>query len=174
MRTSDKGKGYADGLSQMKINTEGINVGCKETLKSWYQSQQGLDQLLVLKRIIKILVAIPFLCCIPQGVNDESGTAIEGSLNLCDLSGRERLDRSGVASYPKRLKKKQTINKSLMCLGDTLNALANHSYHMPCRNSKLTCLLQDCLSGDGKAIAHMNLSPALESSNETLCSLRFA
>jgi kinesin family protein C1 len=108
------------------------------------------------------------------GINDESGTTVQGALNLCDLAGSERLDRSGAASDAKRLKETQAINKSLSCLGDVFTSLANGSKHVPFRNSKLTFLLQDCLSGDGKALMFVNLSPTYESSNESLCSLRFA
>ena len=42
------------------------------------------------------------------------------------------------------------------------------------RNSKLTYLLQPCLSGDGKTAMIINLNPSLSSSNESLCTLRFA
>ena len=108
------------------------------------------------------------------GCNEESGTMVQGALNLCDLAGSERLDRSGAGSNAQRLKETQAINKSLSCLGDVFNALSNGSSHIPFRNSKLTYLLQDCLSGDGKALMFVNLSPTLESSNESLCSLRFA
>merc|ERR1712127_810698 len=108
------------------------------------------------------------------GRNEESGTVVEGSLNLCDLAGSERLDRSGVASDARRLRETQAINKSLSCLGDVFTSLANGSKHIPFRNSKLTYLLQDCLSGDGKALMFVNLSPTIASSNESLCSLRFA
>ena len=109
-----------------------------------------------------------------RGSNEESGTTVQGALNLCDLAGSERLDRSGAASDAQRLKETQAINKSLSCLGDVFTSLANGSKHVPFRNSKLTYLLQDCLSGDGKALMFVNLSPTLESSNESLCSLRFA
>lgn len=34
--------------------------------------------------------------------------------------------------------------------------------------------VQDCLSGDGKALMFVNLSPTAASANETVCSLRFA
>jgi len=108
------------------------------------------------------------------GSNEESGTVVQGALNLCDLAGSERLDRSGAASDARRLKETQAINKSLSCLGDVFTSLANGSKHIPFRNSKLTYLLQDCLSGDGKALMFVNLSPTIESSHESLCSLRFA
>lgn len=45
---------------------------------------------------------------------------------------------------------------------------------VPFRNSKLTTVLQDCLTGEGKTLMLVNVSPALASSPETLCSLRFA
>jgi hypothetical protein len=45
---------------------------------------------------------------------------------------------------------------------------------VPFRNSKLTTILQDCLSGDGKALMIVSISPSLASGAETLCSLRFA
>ena len=109
-----------------------------------------------------------------RGYNEDSGAHVDGALNLCDLAGSERLDRSGAGTDIARLRETQAINKSLSCLGDVFNALATGSAHVPYRNSKLTYLLQDCLSGDGKALMFVNLSPTLESSNESLCSLRFA
>ena len=109
-----------------------------------------------------------------HGYNEETGTTISGALNLCDLAGSERLDRSGAGSDAKRLKETQAINKSLSCLGDVFNGLASKASHVPYRNSKLTYLLQDCLSGDGKSLMFVNLSPTMESAHESLCSLRFA
>ncbi|GMH93557.1 hypothetical protein TrST_g2459 [Triparma strigata] len=107
-----------------------------------------------------------------HGQNEEDGTIISGALNLCDLAGSERLDRSGATGQ--QLKETQAINKSLSCLGDVFSSLASGSSHVPYRNSKLTYLLQDCLSGDGKALMFVNLSPTVQSSHESLCSLRFA
>ena len=109
-----------------------------------------------------------------KGYNEDDGAMVNGALNLCDLAGSERLDRSGAGADAARLKETQSINKSLSCLGDVFNALATGASHVPYRNSKLTYLLQDCLSGDGKALMFVNLSPTTASSSESLCSLRFA
>jgi kinesin family protein C1 len=109
-----------------------------------------------------------------NGYNTDSGAIVNGALNLCDLAGSERLDRSGAGADATRLKETQAINKSLSCLGDVFNSLATGASHVPYRNSKLTYLLQDCLSGDGKALMFVNLSPTTASSGESLCSLRFA
>jgi kinesin family member C1 len=109
-----------------------------------------------------------------DGVNQDSRAVVHGALNLCDLAGSERLDRSGAGADAARLRETQAINKSLSCLGDVFTSLSNKASHVPYRNSKLTYLLQDCLSGDGKALMFVNLSPTTMSSSESLCSLRFA
>uniref|UniRef100_H3H2I8 Kinesin-like protein n=1 Tax=Phytophthora ramorum TaxID=164328 RepID=H3H2I8_PHYRM len=107
-----------------------------------------------------------------QGVNDKDGVMLNGQLNLVDLAGSERASRSNVSGD--RLKETQAINKSLSCLADVFNAIGNKASHIPFRNSKLTYLLQSSLSGDGKTLMMVNLSPTLESASESLCSLRFA
>ncbi|KAI9986071.1 hypothetical protein PInf_024926 [Phytophthora infestans] len=107
-----------------------------------------------------------------QGVNDKDGVMLNGQLNLVDLAGSERASRSNVSGD--RLKETQAINKSLSCLADVFNAIGSKASHIPFRNSKLTYLLQSSLSGDGKTLMMVNLSPTLESASESLCSLRFA
>eukprot|EP00462_Mataza_sp_D1_P008752 CAMPEP_0175160268 /NCGR_PEP_ID=MMETSP0087-20121206/23917_1 /TAXON_ID=136419 /ORGANISM="Unknown Unknown, Strain D1" /LENGTH=1205 /DNA_ID=CAMNT_0016448477 /DNA_START=1724 /DNA_END=5341 /DNA_ORIENTATION=+ len=107
-----------------------------------------------------------------KGENAAEGLCVTGSLNLCDLAGSERLDRSGATGD--RLKETQAINKSLSCIADVFNALSTKASHVPYRNSKLTHLLQQCFSSQGKSLMFVNLSPTAESSAESLCSLRFA
>jgi len=97
---------------------------------------------------------------------------VNGTLNLVDLAGSERLSRSKAEGA--RLKETQSINKSLSCLSDVFTSLSNNSSHIPFRNSKLTFLLQNCFKGDGKTLMMVNLSPHASSTNESLCSLRFA
>jgi hypothetical protein len=99
---------------------------------------------------------------------------LRGGLRLCDLAGSERLDRTQTLYDAARLKETVNINKSLSCLADVFLALSNKASHVPYRNSKLTMLLQDCLSGEGKALMFVNVSPTAASAPETLCSLRFA
>lgn len=106
--------------------------------------------------------------------NPFSKQTLSGSLNLCDLAGSERLNKSGAGSDAARLKETQAINKSLSSLSDVFLALAQKSTHIPFRNSTLTYLLQPCLSGDGKTAMIINLNPALSSAGESACTLKFA
>eukprot|EP00929_Paragymnodinium_shiwhaense_P080678 TRINITY_DN42096_c0_g1_i1.p1 TRINITY_DN42096_c0_g1~~TRINITY_DN42096_c0_g1_i1.p1 ORF type:complete len:986 (-),score=231.51 TRINITY_DN42096_c0_g1_i1:130-3087(-) len=103
---------------------------------------------------------------------DPQGTELCGALHLVDLSGSERLDKSH--SSGERLKETQSINKSLSSLVDVFAAKAEGRVHVPFRNSKLTYLMEPCLSGQGKTLMVVNVRPEAIHSHESLCSLRFA
>ena len=93
-----------------------------------------------------------------------TGERCEGCLNLVDLAGSERLNVSfgpGITEK-ERVKETQNINKSLSALGDVIAALGEkgivtvnggaREVHIPYRNSKLTYLLQNSLSGSSKTL----------------------
>lgn len=115
-----------------------------------------------------------------SGYNAHTGTRCEGCLNLVDLAGSERLNASGAAGDKDRLRETQNINRSLSALGDVIAALGEKSVekasekHVPYRNSKLTYLLQNSLSGNSKTLMILNLSPLAAHLGESLTSLRFA
>ena len=107
-----------------------------------------------------------------KGTNAELGTELHGALHLVDLAGSERLDKSGATGD--RLKETQAINKSLSALADVFAAKSAGQSHVPFRNSKLTHLMEPCLSGQGKTLMLVNVAPEPGNSHESLCSLRFA
>lgn len=112
------------------------------------------------------------LCITVLGTDLASGAKTTGKLNLVDLAGSERVWKSGAEG--ERLKEAQNINRSLLALGDVIQALRGRQTHIPFRNSRLTYLLQDSL-GKGNKTAMVVQVSALESNvGETLCSLKFA
>ncbi|KAK1835925.1 P-loop containing nucleoside triphosphate hydrolase protein [Podospora conica] len=106
------------------------------------------------------------------GENSATHERCEGTLNLVDLAGSERLKHSQAEG--ERMKETQSINKSLACLGDVIEALGKGSGHIPYRNSKLTHLLQYSLGGNSKTLMFVMVSPLEAHLKETLTSLRFA
>eukprot|EP00803_Ostreobium_quekettii_P005920 evm.model.scf_900.3 EVM.evm.TU.scf_900.3 scf_900:41853-48914(+) len=111
------------------------------------------------------------LTVVVDGDNTVTGVKSHGCLHLVDLAGSERLSRSEATGD--RLEEAKHINKSLSALGDVMSALAQKSNHVPYRNSKLTQLLQDSLSGQAKAMMFMHIAPESSSRGETLSTLMF-
>lgn len=104
--------------------------------------------------------------------NTETNVVRIGKLNLIDLAGSERQSKTGAVA--ERLKEASKINKALSSLGNVISALAEHSSHIPYRDSKLTRLLQDSLGGNSKTIMIANIGPASSNYEETLTTLRYA
>jgi len=99
-------------------------------------------------------------------------------INLVDLAGSERAGSTGATG--ERLKEGCNINKSLLVLGNVINALADKALGKgknvlpPYRDSALTRILQNALGGNSKTVMICALSPASINYEETLSTLRYA
>eukprot|EP00817_Percolomonadidae_sp_ATCC50343_P005622 CAMPEP_0117425570 /NCGR_PEP_ID=MMETSP0758-20121206/5825_1 /TAXON_ID=63605 /ORGANISM="Percolomonas cosmopolitus, Strain AE-1 (ATCC 50343)" /LENGTH=636 /DNA_ID=CAMNT_0005210153 /DNA_START=703 /DNA_END=2610 /DNA_ORIENTATION=+ len=103
----------------------------------------------------------------------DPGTAItQGSLNLIDLAGSERLKKS--QSEHQRMKEAVSINSSLSALGNVILGLHNNSSHVPYRDSKLTRILQTYLGGNAYTTLLATLDPKVANYDENLATLQFA
>eukprot|EP00445_Apocalathium_hangoei_P020367 CAMPEP_0203890706 /NCGR_PEP_ID=MMETSP0359-20131031/34095_1 /ASSEMBLY_ACC=CAM_ASM_000338 /TAXON_ID=268821 /ORGANISM="Scrippsiella Hangoei, Strain SHTV-5" /LENGTH=818 /DNA_ID=CAMNT_0050812371 /DNA_START=8 /DNA_END=2464 /DNA_ORIENTATION=+ len=119
-----------------------------------------------------------FILRITCPINDGKFQRIRSStLNLIDLAGSERVKKSGAEGQ--RMREGQNINSSLSVLGQVISKLAAEGKgrpvkHVPFRQSKLTYLLTDALSGNSRTLMVAAISPAADSAEETLGTLRFA
>uniref|UniRef100_A0A0G4HP77 Kinesin motor domain-containing protein n=1 Tax=Chromera velia CCMP2878 TaxID=1169474 RepID=A0A0G4HP77_9ALVE len=102
------------------------------------------------------------------------GCAKVARLNVVDLAGSERQEKT--QSVGGRLREAGQINVSLTQLGLVISRLASgaKNQHVPFRNSKLTYLLSESLSGNSKTAMIAAISPASSNFDETLSTLRFA
>ncbi|PNH10154.1 Kinesin-4 [Tetrabaena socialis] len=111
------------------------------------------------------------LTIIVDGTNRLTGARSHACLHLVDLAGSERTDKSGVEGD--RLREANAINSSLSALGSVMHSLAAKSKHIPFRNSKLTELLADSLSGHAKVLMFMHVAPESSSVGESISTLNF-
>eukprot|EP00055_Hartaetosiga_balthica_P010970 m.48523 g.48523 ORF g.48523 m.48523 type:complete len:917 (+) comp7401_c0_seq2:51-2801(+) len=109
-----------------------------------------------------------------SATNLSTGITATGKLNLIDLAGSERAEKSGAIDDKTRFDEAKSINKSLSCLMDVIHALGTKQKHIPFRNSKLTHLLQDSLGGSAKTIMLVQVAPVQKNVDESKNSLDFA
>jgi hypothetical protein len=97
-------------------------------------------------------------------------------INLVDLAGSERNKKTGATGD--RLKEAASINKSLMCLKNVIDALVDNSLSkskkpIPYRDSHLTSLLMDSLGGNAKTYMLVCVSPHVDNAEESLQTLKY-
>jgi kinesin family protein C1 len=98
-----------------------------------------------------------------------------GVLNLIDLAGSERLDKSGAVGD--RKKEAASINTSLAALSSVIIQLQSKAKHISFRDSKLTHLLQSSLTpaiSSCRTLMICAIAPGHANSSETLSTLLFA
>ena len=90
--------------------------------------------------------------------NAERSKRVEGKLHLVDLAGSERAKRTNATG--ERLQEGAAINKSLSHLATVFGRLraakGRAQTHIPYRDMKLTHVLQECFSKDGKTMMLVN------------------
>ncbi|XP_068436545.1 kinesin-like protein KIF18A isoform X2 [Clinocottus analis] len=101
--------------------------------------------------------------------------ACVAKMSLIDLAGSERASATNAKGA--RLREGANINRSLLALGNVINALADpksKKTHIPYRDSKLTRLLKDSLGGNCRTVMITNVSPSSKSYDDTHNALKYA
>ena len=99
-------------------------------------------------------------------------------LSLVDLAGSERA--SATQNRGLRLIEGGNINRSLLTLGNCINALCDAAakgikkIYVPYRDSKLTRLLKDSLGGNARTVMIANVSPSINTFDDTYNTLKYA
>lgn len=101
--------------------------------------------------------------------------ACVAKMSLIDLAGSERASHTNAKGA--RLREGANINRSLLALGNVINALADpksKKAHIPYRDSKLTRILKDSLGGNCRTVMIANVSPSSKSYDDTHNTLKYA
>ena len=97
---------------------------------------------------------------------------VTGKMSLIDLAGSERAAKTNNRGL--RMVEGANINRSLLALGNCINALCEMKGHVPYRDSKLTRLLKDSLGGNCRTVMIACISPYVGSYEETHNTLEYA
>ncbi|XP_063312404.1 kinesin-like protein KIF19 [Pelobates fuscus] len=97
-----------------------------------------------------------------------------GRLFMIDLAGSERASQT--QNRGQRMKEGAHINRSLLALGNCINALSERggNKYVNYRDSKLTRLLKDSLGGNSRTVMIAHISPASSAFEESRNTLSYA
>ncbi|XP_024544587.1 kinesin-like protein KIN-8B [Selaginella moellendorffii] len=108
--------------------------------------------------------------------NQYRSQVLRGKLALVDLAGSERASETNNAGQ--KLRDGANINRSLLALANCINALGKQQKkglaYVPYRNSKLTRLLKDGLSGNSRTVMVATVSCADDQYHHTTNTLKYA
>ncbi|MCO5583494.1 hypothetical protein L7F22_037405 [Adiantum nelumboides] len=108
--------------------------------------------------------------------NHLGSQVLQGKISLVDLAGSERASETNNAGQ--KLRDGANINKSLLALANCINALGKQQKkglaYVPYRNSKLTRILKDGLSGNSRTLMVATVSFADHQYHHTLNTLKYA
>ncbi|XP_022977213.1 kinesin-like protein KIN-8B isoform X5 [Cucurbita maxima] len=111
-----------------------------------------------------------------KGRNKYPNQVLHGKLALVDLAGSERATETNNAGQ--KLRDGANINRSLLALANCINALGKQQKkglaYVPYRNSKLTRILKDGLSGNSQTVMIATISPADIQYHHTVNTLKYA
>jgi hypothetical protein len=122
------------------------------------------------------------VCCLTissTAFDTSTGEVCEtvSKMNIVDLAGSERCSAAGTVGQ--RLVEGSNINRSLLTLGNVIEALAGASEggaakFVPYRESTLTWLLKEALGGNSRTVMLACVSPNIRNYEESLNTLKYA
>lgn len=115
-----------------------------------------------------------------EAKDPETGDIKVAKLHMIDLAGSERAAYTNNKGI--RMREGANINKSLLALGNCINALSGlqkgkdptKKIHVPYRDSKLTRLLKESLCGNCRTVMICNVSPGITAYEDTYNTLKYA
>eukprot|EP00736_Rhodelphis_marinus_P002608 Rmarinus@m.13105 len=171
LRQNHKKRAYVEGLTRKKVTTleEAMSI------LTYGESNRAVGSTNLNERSSRshliLTLTVHATTLLSRDGKDADLYTTKGTLNLIDLAGSERVTRSGVEG--KQLEETKKINSSLAFLKNVLTQLQHKKDFVSYRDSKLTALLQDSLSGESKTAMFLHVTPEEASYRETMSSLRF-
>ena len=172
---NDPQKGFIiSGMTKKRINNpiEGYKIliqgnrNRKEGINSFNQNSSRSHVILKIQIVKKLTNNVINLSNTLINYSEETGF---GELILVDLAGAEKdkkFTKNSEGYY---------INKSLFVLSNCMNSLVNmkNANFIHWRDSKLTKILKNYLSGNSKIVMIANISPSIISIKDTLFTIQF-
>lgn len=168
IRQKRSGATYIEGIVEKEVNTE------EQVFAQMTESFNNRTTACTKMNAASSRSHCVFCFNLSQKMKD--GQAKTSRLYICDLAGSERAAKTGVTGL--QLEEAKSINSSLTALGNVIKALTEpkkkgKKKHIPFRNSTLTYLLKDSLSGNTKTILFLAATLDTWNLEETVSTMRF-